>query len=114
MTNPDLRLDEPIAGDAIPTAEDLANLAESRATFDSLAPELADLILVKTATGWKPINSATDQELLSLLVQGRIERAYRKLIAETDAEDAAGIRGECLGPDPTVQRLEYADWHPAL
>jgi hypothetical protein len=28
-----------------------------------------------------------------------------ELLEETDAEDAAGVRGECLGPDPSVPRV---------
>ncbi len=117
MTNPDLRLDEP--GPALPTTEDLAKLAESREQLAALAPELVALIQVQTANGLKPVADATDRDLLELFAEGRKERARKErarkeLLAEVDAEDAAGVRGECLGRDDSVPVLEYADWHPAL
>jgi hypothetical protein len=44
----------------------------------------------------------------------RAELEFEELLEELDREDRAGVRGECLGPDPTVEPLEYHDWHCAL
>jgi hypothetical protein len=108
----DLRLDEPIAGE--PTAEDVANLAIMRKA-QALAPGLF-LVRLVGSPEFKPVEECSDRELLALSAFARKQRdeRLRELVAETDAEDRAGVRGELVGRDDSVQRLEYHDWHPAV